>query len=136
LNGYSQIPFFLSFKEIDEYCATESSFQTEIVRIASNLTERGDLIGWDIQNNIIKLYPRILLANPNLGLGLRYLWDMLVKIIRKKDLTSLSINYDRKELFLSISYQDYALLDDVIFHLLEKSFLERYKNKIIASFPR
>ena len=107
-----------------------------MVRIASDLTERGDLIGWDIQNNIIKLYPRILLANPNLGLGLRYLWDMLVKIVRKKDLTYLSINYDRKELSLSISYQDYALLDDVTFHLLGQSFLQRYKNKIIAKFER
>jgi hypothetical protein len=136
LNGYSQRPFFISFKEIDECCATESSFQTEMVRIASDLTEKGDLIGWDSQSNIIKLYPRILLANPNLGLGLRYLWDMLVKIIRKKGLTSLSINYARKEISLSISYQDYALLDDVTFHLLGQSFLERYKNKIIANFLR
>ncbi|MFX0050014.1 MAG: hypothetical protein ACFE8U_01855 [Candidatus Hermodarchaeota archaeon] len=131
-NGYSQRPFFAPFLELNHYCPTEEEFKSKIKDYAIFLTERSDLIGWECKTNIIRLYPRVLIGNPNMGLGIRYLWEVFAKVMRKKDLTYISINYETKELALSVSRQDYDLLNDVTYHLLGKSLLKRFKQSLIA----
>ncbi|MHA2247935.1 MAG: hypothetical protein ACXADY_23515 [Candidatus Hodarchaeales archaeon] len=131
-NGYSQRPFFTSFSEILQLCSSQEKFHAKLKEYAIFLTEKSELIGWDCKNTAITLYPRVLIGNPDLGLGIRYLWDILVKVLRKRDLTYISINYISGEISLSISRQDYALLNNVTFHRLGLSLLERFKKSIIT----
>ncbi|WP_455143262.1 hypothetical protein [Candidatus Hodarchaeum mangrovi] len=130
-DGYSQRPFFLNFSEIIQFCPTLKHFKEKIKDYASFLTERSELVGWDSEKDVIKLYPRVLIGKPDLGLGITYLWSILKKMIRKVELTYVSINYDKKEISLRINKDDYNLLHDVTFHLLGQSILNQFKLSII-----
>ena len=74
------------------------------------------------------------MGNPDLGLGVKYLWDLLLKIIKKDGLTTVTVNYNSQELSLRIAKQDYELLNDVTYHLLGQLLLERFKQSIAAFF--
>jgi len=130
-DGYSQRPFFLKFSEIIQFCPTLEEFKEKIKDYASFLTERSELVGWDFENNVIKLFPRVLIGKLDLGLGITYLWGILIKMIRKVELTYVSINYDIKEISLRINRDDYNLLHEVTFHLLGQSLLIKFKQSII-----
>ncbi|MHA1989919.1 MAG: hypothetical protein ACW981_07620 [Candidatus Hodarchaeales archaeon] len=131
-NGYSQRPFFISYSEIDHYIHSLNEFHTRINDYIHFLSEKNELFGWDFKDNTIILYPRVLMGNFDLGLGIKYLWDLLYKIIRKNGLTTITINYSLQELSLRIAKEDYNLLNDVTYHLLGQLVLERFKNSITA----
>ncbi len=131
-NGYSQRPFFANFPEITQYCSSLPKFKSKVQEYIHFLTERSELIGWEIRENLVTLYPRMLMGNPNLGLGIKYLWVLFFKIIKKDGLTTITINYNSQELSLRIAKQDYDLLNDVTYHLLGQLLLERFKQSIIA----
>ncbi|MFX0211727.1 MAG: hypothetical protein ACFFDT_37470 [Candidatus Hodarchaeota archaeon] len=131
-NGYSQRPFFTDFTEITQYCSSVTKFKSQIREYIHFLTERSELIGWDIRDSSVTLYPRMLMGNPDLGLGIKYLWVLFFKIIKKEGLTTITINYNSQELSLRIAKQDYDLLNEVTYHLLSQLLLERFKQSIIA----
>ncbi|MFX1283388.1 MAG: hypothetical protein ACFFB5_07025 [Promethearchaeota archaeon] len=131
-NGYSQRPFFTDFPEITQYCSSLTKFESKILGYIHFLTERSELIGWEIRENSVTLYPRMLMGNPDLGLGIKYLWVLFFKIIKKDGLTAITINYNSQELSLRIAKQDYDILNDVTYHLLGQLLLERFKQSIIA----
>ncbi len=131
-NGYSQRPFFTNFPEITQYCSSLTKFKSQIQEYIHFLTERSELICWEIRENSVTLYPRMLMGNPDLGLGIKYLWVLFYKIIKKDGLTTVTINYNSQELSLRIAKQDYDLLNDVTYYLLGQLLLERFKQSIIA----
>jgi hypothetical protein len=96
------------------------------------LTERSELIGWDIDENSAILYPRVLMGRHDFGLGIRYLWDLLIRIYKKKELTTISISFESREISIRIAREDYDLLSEVTYHLLSQQILERFKQSIIT----
>ncbi|MHA2224815.1 MAG: hypothetical protein ACXAC8_06405 [Candidatus Hodarchaeales archaeon] len=130
-NGYSERPFFANFSELTRYCTTPFEFTSKFESYARFLTEKREVIGWNISENSVTLYPRVLLGEADYGLGLFYLWNLLIKVIKKKGLTSITINYNSQELSLKIAKEDYNLLNDVTYHLLGQQVLERFKKSMI-----
>lgn len=68
----------------------------------------------------------------NYGLGIRYMWEIFLKVIQKKKLTSITINFIEKEISLKVRKEDYNLLNDVTYHLLGQLVIERFKKSILA----
>ncbi|MFW9992955.1 MAG: hypothetical protein ACFFD4_13010 [Candidatus Odinarchaeota archaeon] len=131
-DGYSQRPFFANFSEIARYCTSSSDFQSKMKDYTRFLVERSDLIGWDIDEKSAVLYPRVLMGNPEFGLGLGHLWDLLIRIYKKKGLTTIVVNFSSQEISIRIAREDYELLSDVTYHLLAQQVLERFKRSILA----
>ncbi|MHA2297049.1 MAG: hypothetical protein ACXAEU_17470 [Candidatus Hodarchaeales archaeon] len=131
-DGYSQRPFFASFPEISRHCTSPSVFKSKMEEYARFLTERSELIGWDIDENSAILYPRVLMGRHDFGLGIRYLWDLLIRIYKKKELTTISISFESREISIRIAREDYDLLSEVTYHLLSQQILERFKQSIIT----
>ena len=130
-NGYSQRPFFLSFSELEDRLKEPETFREKLREYALFLTERSELIGWDISGEQIILYPRVLLGKYSLGVGLTFLWRLMVRIL-KKNLTYIRIDFDSQEISLKVAEEDYKLLSDVTYHLLGFQMLNHFKNSILA----
>lgn len=131
-NGYTQRPFFASFSEIGEYCSSLEDYYSKMLRYTRFLLEKSELIGWDISDGQVVLYPRVLLGHADFGVGLRYLWDLWIRIYRKKGLTAITMDYNLKEISLSIAREDYKWLGNVTYHLLAQQILKRFKQSIAA----
>lgn len=131
-DGYSQRPFFTNFSEISKYCTSSAEFRSKIRQYVQFLTNKSEIIGWKIEENRAILYPRVLIGQYNFGLGVWYLWSLLIKVIKKKGLTSITLNFSSQELSLRIAKEDYNLLSDVTYHLLGQLVLERFKRSIIS----
>lgn len=131
-DGYTQRPFFSSFLEIKEFCPSKDEFHFAMERYTRFLVEKNELIGWNINNGQIILYPRVLLGYADIGIGLKYLWDLWIRIYRKKGLTTVTINYTLEEISLSIARDDYKWLGNVTYYLLTQQILKRFKQSIIA----
>lgn len=127
-NGYSQRPLFAPFSEISKL----TKYQAKLESYAKFLTEKSELIGWDIENNSISLYPRVMFGYADYGVGLIYLWDLLYRIVTKKRLTTIKVNFEVQEISLRIAREDYDLLNNVTYHLLGQQVLERFKQSILA----
>jgi hypothetical protein len=130
-NGYSQRPFFLSFSELKVRFKEPEAFREKLREYALFLTERSELIGWDILGNQIILYPRVLLGKYSPGVGLTFLWRLMVRVF-KKNLTYIRIDFDSQEISLKVAEEDYQLLSDVTYHLLGFQLLNHFKNSILA----
>ncbi|MFW9930668.1 MAG: hypothetical protein ACFFD1_14865 [Candidatus Thorarchaeota archaeon] len=131
-NGYSQRPYFSDFPEIIKLCSSLEIYYSNMDKYAHFLVEKSELIGWDIKEGEIILYPRVLLGQADFGLGIKYLWDLLIRIYHKKRLTAIRINYKMEEISISIAREDYEWLGNVTYHLLVQQILERFKQSIIA----
>jgi hypothetical protein len=131
-NGYTQRPFFASFSEIGGYCSSLKDYYSKMERYTRFLVEKSELIGWDIKDGQVVLYPRVLLGHADFGVGLRYLWELWIRIYRKKGLTAITIDYNLVEISLSIAREDYKWLGNVTYHLLAQQILERFKQSIAA----
>ncbi|MFW9902725.1 MAG: hypothetical protein ACFFFH_00215 [Candidatus Thorarchaeota archaeon] len=130
-DGYSQRPFFLSFSELKDRLKEPETFREKFREYALFLTERSELIGWDISGNQIILYPRVLLGKYSPGVGLTFLWRLMVRIF-KKNLTYVRIDFDSQEISLKVAKEDYQLLSDVTYHLLGFQLLNHFKNSILT----
>jgi hypothetical protein len=132
LNGYSQRPFFTDFPEITQYCVADQEFVSRMSDYAKFLVEKSELIGWDIKENknSIALYPRVLMGELNLGLGIRYIWKLFNRVL-KKQLTTINVNFSTPEISLRIVKQDYELLSEVTYHQLGQLVLQRFKQSIL-----
>ncbi|UCG00933.1 MAG: hypothetical protein JSW11_15115 [Candidatus Heimdallarchaeota archaeon] len=130
-DGYSQRPFFLSFSELGEYFKETEFMKDKIREYASFLTEKSELIGWDISENQIVLYPRVLLGKYSPGIGLTFLWRLMIRVL-KKNLTYIRIDFDSQEISLKVAEEDYHLLSDVTYHLLGFQVLNHFKSSILA----
>ncbi len=131
-NGYSQRPLFAPFSEISKHGTSLTEYQAILESYAKFLMEKSELIGWDITNNSIALYPRVMFGYADFGVGLIYLWDLLYRILTKKRLTTININFEVQEISLRIAREDYDLLNNVTYHLLGQQILERFKQSILA----
>ncbi|MFX1507895.1 MAG: hypothetical protein ACFFDC_17550 [Promethearchaeota archaeon] len=130
-DGYSQRPFFLSFSELGDRLKDPENFRERIREYALFLTERSELIGWDISGNQIFLYPRVLLGKYSPGVGLTFLWRLMIRVL-KKNLTYIRVDFDSQEISLKVAEEDYQLLNDVTYHLLGFQLLNHFKNSILA----
>lgn len=130
-DGYSQRPFFLSFSELETRFKEPKVFRENLREYALFLTEKSELIGWDISGNQIILYPRVLLGKYSPGVGLTFLWRLMFRIL-KKNLTYIRIDFDSLEISLKVAEEDYQLLSDVTYHLLGFQLLNHFKNSILA----
>ena len=131
-NGFSQRPFFLDFSEILSYCSTKQEFQHKMIAYAKFLVEKSELIGWDLNNGKLRLYPRVLLGSLDKGLGVQHLWRQLKKIYTKRGLTKITVDFDTKEISLIITRDAYDLLEDVTYHLLGDQILKKFKQSLVA----
>ncbi|MFQ6123749.1 MAG: hypothetical protein ACE5R6_03970 [Candidatus Heimdallarchaeota archaeon] len=131
-NGYSQRPLFAPFSEISKHFSSLNEYQAKLESYAKFLTEKSELIGWDITNNSIVLYPRVMFGYADFGVGLIYLWDLLYRIVTKKRLTAINFNFEVQEISLRIAREDYNLLNNVTYHILGQQILERFKQSILA----
>ncbi|MFX0123841.1 MAG: hypothetical protein ACFFAE_09405 [Candidatus Hodarchaeota archaeon] len=130
-NGYSQRPFFLSFPEFGKYFKERKAIQDRMREYALFLTERSELIGWDISETQMILYPRVLLGKYSPGIGLTFLWRLMFRILQKK-LTYIRIDFDSQEISLKVAEEDYHLLSEVTYHLLGFQVLNHFKSSILA----
>ena len=131
-DGYSRRPFFASFQEISEYFSSMEDYNAKMEKYAHFLVEKSELIGWDIKDEEIVLYPRVLLGLTDFGMGIKYLWELWLRVYRKKDLTSITIDYKTQEISLTIAREDYEWLGNVTYHLLGQQILIHFKQSIIA----
>ncbi len=130
-DGYSQRPFFLSFSELGGYFKDSDSVKDKMLEYALFLTERSELIGWDVSENQIVLYPRVLLGKYSPGIGLTFLWRLMFRVL-KKNLTYLRLDFDSQEISLKVAEEDYHLLSEVTYHLLGIQVLNHFKSSILA----
>lgn len=131
-DGYSQRPFFTPFPELRKYRTSNLTPQAHLERYAKFLTEKSELIGWERTPNSMILYPRVLFGYADYGMGILYLWKLFYRLITKKRLTMITVNLEVEELALRITREDYALLNNVTYHLLGFQLLERFKQSILA----
>ena len=96
------------------------------------LSHIGELIGWEVDETTAVLYPRVLMSLPNLPFGIRSLYQLLIRVYTKKDLTAVTINFATEEVSLHINRDDYNELGDVTYHILGEQILERTKQSIVA----
>ncbi|MFX0197175.1 MAG: hypothetical protein ACFFCW_13710, partial [Candidatus Hodarchaeota archaeon] len=120
------------FSEISKHGTSLTEYQAILESYAKFLMEKSELIGWDITNNSIALYPRVMFGYADFGVGLIYLWDLFYRILTKKRLTTININFEVQEISLRIAREDYDLLNNVTYHLLGQQILERFKQSILA----
>jgi hypothetical protein len=132
-NGYSERPFFLSFPELGEHAKDPETFHKKMREYSLFLTERSELIGWNVSQNQIFLYPRVLLGKYSPGVGLTYLWRLMFRVLQK-NLTYIRIDFDSQEISLKVVEEDYQLLSEVTYHLLGFQLLNHFKNSILAFF--
>ena len=57
----------------------------------------------------------------------RSLYQLLIRVYTKKDLTAITINFGTEEVSLHINREDYKELGDVTYHILGEQILERIK---------
>lgn len=133
-DGYSQRPFFSNFHEIRSYCSSSVDFQLKIKNYVRFLANNGELIGWEVDEITAVLYPRVLMGLSNLPFpyDVRSLYQLLIRVYTKKDLTAVTINFDTEEVSLHINRDDYNELGDVTYHILGEQVLKRIKQSIVA----
>jgi hypothetical protein len=131
-NGYSQRPFFVNFSEINQYSESNLDSMSKMKDYSKFLMEKSELISSDEFEDSIIFYPRVLMGYNKYGFGIRYMWRIFLKIIEKRDLTSITVNFTTNEISLKIIREDYEILNDVTFHLLGQLVLERFKESILA----
>ena len=130
-DGYTQRPFFLPFTELNELFTSVDEFRGKFTEYALFLISKNELIDWEIREEKVMLYPRVLLGHADFGIGIKYLWDLLIRILKKERLTKVIIDWRLKEISLSIAREDYDWLGNVTYHLLTNQVLERFKLSII-----
>lgn len=133
-DGYSQRPFFKKIESLKAHFVSPEEFTTKISEYMLFLLERSEIIDWTIDEGKITFYPRVLIGNMNKGLGIKYLWEILVKVYKRKGLTKITIDYNEFEMSLVIAEDDYKLLNDVTYHILGQQILERFELSMSAFF--
>ena len=131
LDGYSQRPMYIKFESLENISKNKEEFNAITLNYIKFLSSKNEIIGWKFDSETIRLYPRVLMGEVNMGLGIRYIWSSLFKILRKKGLTSIIIDYKQKELSIKIAEQDYELLNDVTYHILGKLVLEKFRESML-----
>ncbi|MHA2246178.1 MAG: hypothetical protein ACXADY_14535 [Candidatus Hodarchaeales archaeon] len=131
-DGYSQRPFFSNFHEIRSYCSSSVDFKLKIENYVRFLNHNGELIGWEVYETKVVLYPRVLMSLPNFPFGIRSLYQLLIRVYMKRGLTAVTINFASEEVSLHINRDDYNELGDVTYHVLGEQILEKIKKSIVA----
>ncbi|MFW9780152.1 MAG: hypothetical protein ACFFE8_14990 [Candidatus Heimdallarchaeota archaeon] len=131
-DGYTPRPFFSKLSEINNFVSTPMEFKSSMENYAKFLAKEGEIIGWDINERIATLYPRVLMNPPFVLLDIRFLYRLFYRVYRRYRLTAITINRKEKEMSLYIARDDYEVLNDVTFHILGEQILDRTKNSIVA----
>ncbi|MFW9856301.1 MAG: hypothetical protein ACFFFG_14710 [Candidatus Thorarchaeota archaeon] len=131
-DGYTPRPFFSDLSEINNFVSTPMEFKSSMENYAKFLAKKGEIIGWDINERIATLYPRVLMNPPFVLLDIRFLYRLLFRVYRKQRLTAITINHTDREMSLYIARDDYEVLNDVTFHVLGEQVLDRTKDSVVA----
>ncbi len=132
LNGYSQRPFFLKISDVTKSFSSKQAFDETLVSYCQFLLAHSELIDYTVESERIILYPRVLLGSSKVGLGLRYIWQLFVKVWHRQGLTRISFDFQKEEMALHIAQADYDLLNEVTYHQLGQMVLNTFKRSFLA----
>ncbi len=65
--------------------------------------------------------------------GIKISFQTYLKILCLDGLTSIKIDYKRKEISLQVSEDDYSILGDTTYHLLGEKIIRNFKESVLAS---
>lgn len=126
-DGYSSRPLFDSLVDIFD----DSYSKDEILSILSSFGKfiaiNGDLISFDIQDHMVRLFFRTSLVQKTSLLNSLLQLTYLKNIFYKQNLTCIMFNLDTMEISFKLNKADYKKLDKVTFNMLATKIIARFK---------
>ena len=126
-DGYSTRPMFINIKEILDKKSNEQEITTELENYANLLGSKGDIIGFTTNEMLMKLYLRTTLIQTMKVYLIKSQFKKAIQIIKKDDLTSITINFKEGEMNLYLNREDYEFLGDLTYQKLSRRILEQFK---------
>ena len=126
-DGYSSRPVFDTFNDIFDNSYSKQEITSILSSFAKFIAINGDLISFDIQEQMIKLYFRTALIHRNNLLNFFLQFKYLRSIYQKKDLTCITFNLDSMEISFKLNENDYEKLTYVTFNKLANIIVDRFK---------
>jgi len=132
-DGHSDRPFFQSFNELGEHITISQNFKPKLGDYVKFLGRKGELIGWKIDETKVILFPRFFMrGSESVVQSMKIYFQTFAKILLLKGLTTIKIDYKRKEISLQVSEDDYHILGEVTYHLLGEKIIINFKESVIA----
>lgn len=129
-DGYSFRPTFEDISDIFRSNQNINFLQNQIVRYARFLAINGDLVGYDYDNFKVELFLRTaFIQRHEIARPIKFL-KKFFKVLRKRNLTTVTINLESRELNVKLNEYDYDYLNDVTYHLLVERILKQFKESL------
>lgn len=132
-DGHSDRPFFQSFNELGEHITISQNFKPKLGDYVKFLGRKGELIGWKIDETKVILFPRFFMrGSESVVQSMKIFFQTFANILFLKGLTTVTIDYKRKEISLQVSEDDYHVLGEATYHLLGEKIIINFKESVIA----
>ncbi len=129
-DGFTTRPVFKDIKEIINKIGNDSSIKEKIEKFAQFLSINGDLIGYDIADNKLKMYLRTTLIQRFDFEDPLILFKKIKQIIKKENLTSVNLDLNTWEMNFKLNKHDYDLYNNISYYKLSERILEQFSNAI------
>ena len=129
-DGYSKRPVFIDISDIKEINSDELMFKTNLEQYAKFLASNGDLIAYSRDETTVKLHLRSTLIQSMKIFKIISQFKKTLQIIKKKDLTTISINFKENEMSFHLNKEDYELLGNLTYEKISLRVLEQFKTSI------
>lgn len=126
-DGYSNRPMFTNINEILNNSSNEQQIITDLEYFAKFLGSNGDIIGYSINERVMKLYLRTTLIQAVNFYLIKSQIKRAIQIIKKEDLTSITINFTEGEMNLYLNREDYEFLGELTYQKLSRRILDQFK---------
>ena len=94
------------------------------------LAKNGDLLDYQLKDNICTIYPRYLIAKSfSLWKPLNN-YKIIFKILTRRNLSALTVQYVESEIGITINKDEYKNLDNKSFHLLCQNIIINFEQSI------
>ena len=123
-DGFSQRPFFVDFSELGKEV---TNIEETSLSFAKFLALNGDLIDYEYHENKLSLYLRTSYLQRGDFFNPLGFYKKIKKILHKKNLTCLVIDFNTHEMNFKLSKDDYKGLNEVTFNQLVSRVLNQFR---------
>jgi hypothetical protein len=130
-DGFSERPVFINFKNQRGIFESKLEFQSVMKKYIKFLSKNGELINYVDKEDTFVIYPRFLVLNMISFWNFIENYKTLLKILRKKNISSISIQWPELEMSISINRDEYKKLDNKTYFVLCQTIATNIENSIL-----
>ena len=129
-DGYSSRPLFENASIIADVSENKEQLIKQLEAFAKFLCLQGDLIGYDITDNILQMYLRTTLIQKFRLFDFYAMFKRVRQIIKKDKLTAVSLNLNTLEMSFRLNKYDYEIYGNITYLELSERIIKQFIDAI------